>query len=316
MDSNTTYEEWLETWLIGKRNFVKEATYANYSLAICNHIIPTLGAVRLLDIDEMLIQNAVLYWLDCGRIDGNGGLSHKTVKDFLIIITSSLKDAYLSTGRSFKRYSIRFPKQQSVRRIKVLSYRDQQALTYHIVNNLTARKLGILLALHTGLRIGELCALQWEDIDFDRKVLTVEKTIQRIYVRNLDGSSMTRVVVGTPKTQSSAREIPLPSFLVPILQEFCQENNKDYVLTDDSNYVEPRAYRRFFQGLITRLEIEPVCFHGLRHTFATRLVEAGADVKTVSSLLGHASANITLDLYVHPQIDQKRRCIELMQLSI
>lgn len=316
MDSNISYEAWLQEWLRIKRDFVKEATYANYSLAICNHIAPTLGAVPLGEIDEELIQNAVLYWLDCGRIDGQGGLSEKTVKDFLIIITSSIADAYRKMHMPFDPFKVKVPRFQRSKRIQVLSFRDQQALTYCILNDLTARNVGILLALHTGLRIGEICALQWRDIDFDRRVLTVAKTIQRVFIRDLQGGSVTKVVIGTPKTRSSERDIPIPSFMVSILQEFDYERKEAFLLTDGPHYVEPRSYRRYFYRFLKQLGVEPMNFHGLRHTFATRLVEAGADVKTVSLLLGHASATITLDLYVHPQIDQKRRCIELMQLSI
>lgn len=313
MNSNTLYGDWLVEWLDEKKGFVKEATYGNYSMAVVNHIYPTLGGQALCAIDERMMQETAAYWLENGRKDGKGGLAEKTVRDMVVIVKLSLHEALRKLKLPAESWRIKYPKRENNNKPVVLATEDQMKLIQSSLLDLNTRNAGILLALYTGIRIGELCALQWKDIDLAQGVLIVSKTMQRIYIRGIDGSYVSKVITTSPKTRSSAREIPLSSFIQPVLSKIKCSNDDAYIITGTADYLEPRSYRSYYNRYIQRIGIEHINFHGLRHSFATRLIEAGADVKTVSNLLGHASVSITLNLYVHPQMEQKRKCVELLQ---
>ncbi len=313
MDGNLMYKEWMQEWLKSKDGYVKEATYANYSMAVVNHIIPTLGDCRLEDLSEDLIQKTVLNWLTTGRIDAVGGLSEKTVRDILMIIKLSLRAASKTGLIPRIDMEIAFPRSDRISKLKVMTSESQQRLVQAVLLDMNPRTMGILICLYTGLRIGELCALQWKDIDLKSRTLSVTKTIERIYVKEINGSGATRVIFSTPKSRASIREIPISSFLQPVLRKFAANDKDIYLLTGSRDYLEPRTYRSYYDRFLKRSDLPHLKFHGLRHTFATRCIEAGADVKTVSEILGHASVNMTLNLYVHPQMEQKRKCVELIQ---
>jgi integrase len=311
LDSQTLYREWLSEWLTEYQQFAKEATFATYSMAVINHIIPTLGDYSLADLGEKTIQEAALYWLQAGRCDGRGGLSHKSVRDLLAIIKTSIKMAQKRLGITPVPIEVRLPQSIRLREIEVFSPSELLRLVNALKEHPSSKNAGILLALYTGLRIGELCALQWKDVDFERGSLFVSKTIQRIYAKTVDGKTMAKLVISSPKTRSSLREIPLASALLPTLQEF-RDHEECYLITKRRAFLEPRSYRSYYGRFLKRAGIAHSSFHKLRHTFATQLIENGADVKTVSELLGHASVNTTLNLYVHPQLEQKRKCIEML----
>lgn len=313
MKTQIEYKAWLWEWLKSREGFVKESTYANYSIAIINHIIPSLGDCRLDELTEEKIQETVLWWLSKGRLDHKGGLSEKTVRDMLMIVKLSLRAAAKKRLISPEEIDILFPKTMEITKLKVLSKEDYQKISNSVCHNLNSRSVGILLCLQTGIRIGELCALQWRDIDLREQMLSITKTIQRVFLKEIDGQSTTKVIISTPKTQASVREIPLSNFMIPVLKKIIVDDPNAYVVTGTEKYLEPRTYRSFYEHFLTQNQISHINFHGLRHTFATRCIEGGADYKTVSELLGHASVNMTLNLYVHPQIEQKRKCIELAQ---
>ncbi|MDR0514577.1 MAG: site-specific integrase [Coriobacteriaceae bacterium] len=312
MGKDLLYQDWLKTWLAGKKALVNAASYATYSMAVFNHLIPVLGRYRIGQITEGLVQEKVLWWLKEGRIKAVGGLSEKSVKDLLMIVRLSFCDACHSLKRNPGIWKIRFPQKEWPKRLPVMLLADQRRLTEGILADLTASSAGILLALHSGIRIGELCALQWKDLDLETNTMVISKTLQRVCVKQADGTSSSEVLVGGPKTPASARSIPLNSFICATLSQLTGKAPEAYLITGTSAQREPRSYRSYFTRYLKRNNIPHINFHGLRHTFATRLVEAGADVKTVSELLGHASVNTTLDLYVHPQLEQKRRCVEMM----
>ncbi|MDR0884863.1 MAG: site-specific integrase [Clostridiales Family XIII bacterium] len=313
MDEKIIYKDWIIAWLKSREGFVKDATYGNYSMAIINHIIPRLGDFAVDEISESIVQSTIMDLLDSGRIDRDGGLSRKTVKDILMIIKLSLRAAWKKHDLPFVDLNIVFPKSERIEKLKVLSPENQQQLIQASLLDLNVRNAGILLALYTGLRIGEICSLQWKDINIEERKLKVTKTIQRVYFKGVDGTNTTRVIISTPKTYASIREVPLSTFIIPVLKKIKSENPEVYVITGDETYLEPRTYRSYYDRFLKRIGVPHINFHGLRHTFATRLIEAGADVKTVSELLGHASVNLTLNLYVHPQMEQKRKCVELIQ---
>lgn len=306
------YKEWLARWLAGKEGYVKEATYANYSVTIVNHIIPVLGDCTIPELTEGRIQGAVLAWLESGRLDNKGGLSEKTVRDFLMIIKLSRRAATKYLKLPHEPLEIKFPKTGRIEKLKVLLPAETQRLIQNVLLNLNSRNAGFLIALYAGVRIGELCALQWKDIDMEKGVLSITKTIQRVNIKRVDGESSTRIIISTPKTRASVRTIPLASCILPAMRRLQPEDNEVYLITGTRGYLEPRSYRSYYSRYLRRIGIPHLNFHGLRHTFASRLIEQGADVKTVSELLGHASVTITLNLYVHPQMEQKRKCIEMI----
>lgn len=309
---NVKYREWVREWMNDKGNFVKEATYANYSIAMVNHIIPVLGDYYINEITESSIQHAVLYWLSDGRLDKKGGLSEKTVRDMLSIIKMSIYDAEKKFNITKLEYKIKFPSRINKPKPRVFSIEDQNKLVEAMYKNLSFYNVGILLCLHTGIRIGELCALQWKDIDLDQEILSITKTMQRLYIKNIEGEKITKVIISSPKSSTSVRAIPISSKILPILKDIWPGNPKLSLLTNSENYIEPRKLRNYYNKVLKDNNISHISFHGLRHTFATRCIERGADYKTVSELLGHSSINMTLNLYVHPQLEQKKKCIELI----
>ena len=186
----------------------------------------------------------------------------------------------------------------------------------YIEKNFTFKNLGIYICLSTGLRIGELCALTWDDIDADNGVILVRKTIQRIYVID-DVKKRTELIIDTPKTKNSIRDIPMTSDLIKIIKPIKKiVNNEYYVLTNDIKPTEPRTYRNYYKRFMKKFDIPDLKFHGLRHSFATRCIEGKCDYKTVSVILGHSNISTTLNLYVHPNLEQKKKCINQMNRSL
>lgn len=179
----------------------------------------------------------------------------------------------------------------------------------YLVGQPTSRNIGILLALCTGMRIGEVCALEWGDVNLQHRLLRVRQTVGRIYDCE---RRVTERVFSTPKTKHSFREIPISKLLFDALCSVKRQGSSRFVVGVSEQATDPRAYRDYFSRLLRRLQIPPIVFHGLRHTFATRCIESQCDYKTVSTVLGHSDVSTTLNLYVHPNLVQKRRCIEKM----
>lgn len=178
---------------------------------------------------------------------------------------------------------------------------------------MTLRNAGILLALSTGIRIGELCALRWKEIDIEERTINVERTLQRIYVKE-NGLVSSQIIISAPKSKKSIRTIPISEKMAEILKIF-KSNDRSYFLTGkEDRFIEPRAYREYYNRLMSRNHMRFVSFHGLRHTFATRCIDAGCDCKTLSEILGHADVGTTMQLYVHSSLDKKRNCIEKVEL--
>lgn len=182
----------------------------------------------------------------------------------------------------------------------------------YIQDHFTFRNLGVYICLSSGMRIGEVCALTWEDLDTEKGVISVNRTIQRIYMIE-DGKRKTELILDTPKTKNSIREIPISKDLLRILKPFKKIVNPSFfVLTNDIKPTEPRTYRSYYKNLMEHLKMPDLKFHGLRHSFATRCIESNCDYKTVSVLLGHSNISTTLNLYVHPNMEQKKKAIEQM----
>jgi len=283
---------------------VKTSSYAGYNSTLNLHILPSLGKRKIQSLTSFDISQFAKNKIENGRTDGKGGLSSKTVRDMLSIIKTLVDFAYDENIIS-NRLKITYPKQQQ-QTMRVLSCQEQSSLESVLKNDIDIHKLGILLCLYTGIRVGEICALRWQDISSDFKMLYVRQTLQR--VKNMSGyGSKTKILIDTPKSQCSVREIPIPKFLVEYLRDFSRGNNIYFLASDEISFVEPRTMQNHFAKNVKVANIAGANFHSTRHTFATRCIEAGVDIKSLSEMLGHASVNITLNRYVHPSFEQKRK---------
>ena len=301
--NSKSFEEIALLWLEEKRQYVKKSTYCAYSLLVNNHLKTAFVGKDVVTGD--MLQQFVLKKLD-------QGLSQKSVKDMLVVVKMILHYARKHDYLPPCDMEVRFPTDRRYRGIQVMSREHQKLLMEYVRDNGTYLDLGIYMCLCAGLRIGEICALVWDDIDLESGVISISKTLQRIYV--IDGEERyTEVLTGSPKSRSSIREVPLVKDLAQMLMPMkCASVGHHYVLTNSTSPMEPRAYRNYYNALIKRLNLPRLKFHGLRHTFATRCIESKCDYKTVSVLMGHANVNTTLNLYVHPDMEQKKRCVERM----
>ena len=196
--------------------------------------------------------------------------------------------------------------------IEVLSKANQKRIMNYVRENFTFKNLGVYICLSSGIRIGEICALTWNDINTEAGIIYVRKTIQRIYIIENDNRH-TELLLDTPKTKNSIRDIPMTKDLLKMLKPLKKIlNNNYFVLTNDAKPTEPRTYRNYYKKLMESLKIPELKFHGLRHSFATRCIESNCDYKTVSVILGHSNISTTLNLYVHPNLEQKKKCIDQM----
>ena len=304
------YKDWIYTWLLEKKDYIKESTYANYSNNIFNHIIPKLGNYYLNELNHKVIQDFLLELSKNGRKDNTGGLAEKTIKDITIIIKGSIKKGINEDKIKHIELTFNYPKDNKENKLYVLTKREQSKITNYVLENINSRNIGLLISLYSGIRIGELCALRWEDVDFKKNCLTINKTIQRVYIKDKN-KNISKVIITTPKTKNANREIPINKDFLEILKKV-KSDKKHYILTGNEKYIEPRTYRKYFNKVLDKLKIKHFNFHSLRHTFATNCISLGVDYKTVSELLGHANVNITLNLYVHPRYSQKKKCIDLV----
>lgn len=307
-----TVENWVRIWQEENRNFVKESTFATYSVAIENHILPYYGDWTLSDISHEDNQEFILFLSRKKKKDGLGYLSIKAVKDivtlWLGILGKAERRGYVNLGKI--RYQYPAPNViQNVRKENYLTLQEEFEIMNCLKKQKSLKSLGVALALATGMRIGEICALRWDCIDTLRGLIHVNKTLQRIYIKE-NGVGKSKVIVTAPKSFKSDRYIPLPENYMAIIKKH-QAAPDAYLLTGKvDKYIEPRTLRAYYNRLMENNGTNYVTFHGLRHTFATRLVESGCDYKTISELLGHADINTTFRTYVHSDMDRKRQFVE------
>lgn len=302
-----TVREIAAAWKEYKRPYVKQSTMAAYVLILENHVLPYFGDGDSLH--EQAVQAFVLQKLE-------SGLSVKTIKDILIVLKMVMKFGVKNEWMNYYEWDIKYPTTSTYKEQEVLSVANHRKILNYIQSHFTFTGLGIYISLSTGLRIGEVCALKWSDINVTDGTITVSRTIERIYI--IEGEEKhTELVINTPKTKNSCREIPMNKELLAMIKPLKKVVNDDfYVLTNDERPTEPRTYRNYYKGLMAKLDIPKLKYHGLRHSFATRCIEAGCDYKTVSVLLGHSNISTTLNLYVHPNMEQKKRCITKMFKSL
>ena len=308
------YKDYLYQWLLEKKNYVKESTYANYSNIIFNYIIPRLGEYYLENINHDLIKKYILDLSKYGRKNKTCGLSIKAIKDVIPVLKESIRKAFDENKIKIFNLKFNFPKDNKIKSMYVLSKKEQNIIMKYVLKNLNNKNIGILISLFLGIRIGELCALKWEDIDFNKNILHINKTLQRIYIKN-EKNNTSKIIITMPKSQNSSRDIPINKEFSNILKKLKNKNNS-HVLTGTNKYIEPRKYRYYFNNMLNTLGINHFNFHCLRHTFATNCISLGIDYKTVSELLGHSNVNITLNLYVHPRLSEKQKCIDTLYKNL
>lgn len=307
MVKEKTINQITEEWKEEKKKYVKKSTYAAYQLLIQNHIKAYFG--DLYEVNEEKVQQFVFDKLDAG-------LSEKTIRDIIIVLKMILKFGIKNGYLEYVQIDAKFPSKQEKKDLDVLSKADQKKFMEHLRNNFTFKNLGIFICLSTGMRIGEICGLRWCDVDTVEGVIKVRHTLQRIYI--IEGETRhTELLLDTPKTANSVRDIPMSSELLKMLKSLNKVVNENYyVISNDIKPIEPRTYRNYYKKLCKQLDIPELKFHGLRHSFATRCIESKADYKTVSVLLGHSNISTTLNLYVHPNKEQKKKTIDKMLRSL
>lgn len=281
-------------WLAGCRNQLKISTYQKYQSIIQNHISKRIGSLPI----KHITSDTVSQFTDC-LISQKNTLSRETINQILIVLSMGLE--YAKDHYKVVCPEIHFLKSTKPS-IRVLSVLEQQSLVGYLSEKSDVFSFGILLALYTGMRIGEVCALQWEDISVE--TIRINKTMQRLKT----DTDKTEVMILPPKTASSDREIPIPKVLLSTFSE--RRRDSGFVLLQDNGkHIEPRLLQTKFAKIAKACGLANTHFHTLRHTFATRCIEAGVDVKTLSEILGHSDVKTTLSKYVHSSLELKKSCM-------
>ena len=312
VNQRVKYKDILNEWLIMSQIRTKESTFSHYTHLSKLHILPFLGEIPIEHLTTKIVEDHILMLLSSGRIDGTGGLSPKTVSDILAIIKGSIAYAK-NSGKQVTCYLEQITIRKSQVDMRVLNREEEERLRSTLLFDTDFSKLGVLLCLYTGIRIGEVCALKWGNFNFEAGTLSIYETLQRI--QNVDDGSKhkTKIVVTTPKSQNSVRIIPLPDSLINILGRF-KSSPRAYILTGcDDRFMEPRVLQYKFKKYAIESGVRNINYHALRHTFATRCIELGFDVKTLSEILGHANVNVTLNRYVHSSMELKRTSMQLFR---
>lgn len=306
MSKDMTFAQAADLWLSFKKESVKPSTYNQYYNQCHLHLLPGLRNRKFSDITSYDL-NTLL------KQKENDGYSKRTI----MMIRTVLKMIIIYAQRNHIQCSsfddLYMPKKPA-RTVEAFTVNEQKIITEHLFKYHDSYSLAVLISMYCGLRIGEVCALQWKDINFRTETITVSKTLIRIQNNSDDSKARTEIVVQNPKTQTSSRIVPIPDFLISKLKEFRNNDPSVYVITGTSNHMEPRQCLRKFKKLINELDISDYTFHACRHTYATRCIELGVDAKILSEMLGHTSVKTTLDRYVHPSIDVKKQ--QVNKLSI
>lgn len=301
------YKIWLLDWLT---NYVmpstKDKTYSRYKDIVHQHLIPRLGEYSLRDLTPIIVQRYITELLQSGNLKTGQGLAPNSVNTVITVIQASLATAHLlGFTDKYEMYKLKRPKAKE-KPVECFTPTEQKMLEQAVINDKRDKMKGVLICLYTGLRIGELLALEWTDIDFAKAELIVSKTCHD----GKDKNGCFCRITDTPKTSHSSRVIPLPKQLVPILREMKKNSKNPLVISSGEKVLSVRSYQRSFELLQKRLGLQRRGFHALRHTFATRAIECGMDIKSLSEILGHKNPMVTLNRYVHSLMEHKRAMMD------
>lgn len=306
------YNNWLKEWL---QNYIKPSTkkrtFNQYSKIIKTHILPYLGDLKLEELTPLIIQKLITKLSINGNKCTGKGLSASYIRMIVSIIKNSLKAAHLiSYLPNYTLDKVNYPKIIE-KKIECFTINEQKKIEFAAKTTKKDKYLGIILCLYTGLRIGELLALTWNDIDFEKSILIISKTC---YDSSEEGTRIRNINI--PKTKNSIREIPLPTKILEMLKEMKKKSKCEFVIAEGEKFVFMRSYQRTFELLLKKLKIPHKGFHSLRHTFATRALECGMDVKTLSEILGHKNPTITLNRYVHSLWEHKKEMMNKLSMLL
>ncbi len=306
--SRQRFSYYCDKWLEQHMTAIKPSTYAKYSLVLENHVKSRLGNYHPYAISTELVEQFKNELL----IEQN--LSAKSVRDILTVLKMVIAFTRKQIPRGMPDVEIIYPREQR-KEMRVLTREEQEKLVQYLYSNMDLCKFGVYLALTTGLRIGELCALRWSDISMQNRTITVSATMQRMKNFDVGSEAKTRISFGNPKSDASSRTIPLTANAVALCRKFMPDSTSAFVLTGAARYMEPRTLQYRFQHFMKDCGLEGVHFHTLRHTFATRCVEVGFEIKSLSEILGHANTSITLNRYVHSSMELKRNNMDKLSAA-
>ena len=295
-----TLSEYTQTFLKSKESTVKPSTYHSYYWMLQKTILPMLGDVALCGIDNRRLQNFADELLK--------NFAKKTTRDMVGLVKTILTDACINEVVEPKKFMIKYPKSEKSD-CKTLSEEEFEKFEEYLISREKPHDIGELLLLETGMRIGEMCGLKWEDINFSNSTIQIKRTVQRIYNPENKISEMN---IGNTKTSAGERIVPITKKVCEHLEK-CRKENSIYVASGKENPTEPRTHRKYHERVMKKLGIGYIKPHGLRHTFATRAIRKGVDPKTVSAILGHSNSNITLNIYTSVTDDMLRAGIEKME---
>ena len=307
--SSEKFALYCDEWLLLNRSRVSESTFVKYTTITEKHIKTKLGAIQVKALSTVLIERFAHELLCAER------LSPKTVRDILTVLRSILKYAAKHYPSLFPTIEIVYPKNPK-KEMRVLTKEEQSTFIEFLLKDTDECKFGVLLALLTGMRIGEVCALKWKDVSLDERFIQVSHTMQRLKNLTDQSSGKTKILISDPKSDSSSRIIPLTNLALQLCKRQFVQCPEAFVLTGSSErYIEPRTLQNRLKRYTKNCDLKGVHFHVLRHTFATRCVEVGFEIKSLSEILGHASPQITLERYVHSSLQLKRENMEKLALA-
>ncbi len=298
-DSRHRFAYYCDEWLQLRRYNIKESSYVKYGMILEKYIKPKLGACLPIKITSRFVDEFAHELL----VDDK--LASKSVHDILVVLHGILNYISEQMQGIFPTIKIHYPKEYR-KQVRVLSLEEQTKFIKYLLTNTDACKFGVLLMLLTGVRIGELCALKWDDVDLKEHTICIKATLQRLHNTAMESKTHTHVIIGAPKSDTSVRTIPLSDYATKLCQKFAVKNRSTYILTTTDKYMEPRTLQYHIKKYTRDCDLVGVHAHTLRHTFATRAVEVGFEIKSLSEVLGHANTNITLQRYVHSSMELKK----------
>lgn len=296
-----SFGELTEEWLLYKKHRIKKSTYCRYKYIIAKYLLEDFNDIQLWELVDFNFNTFGDALLKKYQV--------KTVRDILVEFKSILKYAERKYGFDFKIDLISMPR-ISESKVKILNKEEEKKIKEFCFSSAELRDIGILLCLYTGIRIGEISALTWNDIDLKNNLLHINRTMERIYVN----SGKTLIYIGEPKSKSSIRTIPLTTSMSIILKSIYKRNdfsgNEFFLTGTNEKFIEPRNYQYWFKKRLELLNISQNKFHILRHTFATNCIQIGMDVKSLSEVLGHSNVSVTLNKYVHSSHEMQKKYLE------
>ncbi len=299
-----------QNWINGEVMFrVKPSTYESYYYCINKHIIPFFNLER----NKRMTEATILRFMQ--ELKENQELALSSKKKICMILKIALKDILKEKSNCLALIAlIKLPVVQ-VKEVPIFSIKEQRIIERAVLKFGDSRAIGILFCFYTGLRLGELCALKWSDIDIDSATMSITKTVARVKDFSVTNGK-SKLMVGSPKSSKSVRRIPLPEFLLDMLKEIRKSvMYKDfYIFSGNDEPIDPRTYQNFYRKILEKSDLPVRKFHAIRHTFATRALELGIDVKTLSEILGHSNVSITLNIYAHSLMEHKKTAIEKFNL--